>query len=136
MLHYKTGEKIMVKKSFLQNIWNVIVGVDNSAKQQKISASQAETLQKNYLESQKKAAQLTEYPPYIDVARQLFSEKNEIFRAAVFYLGRIAENEGKYAEPIVKIMQQYAATAKRNPEDMEYLAAQINQIEKNIHFNI
>lgn len=126
----------MVKKSFLQNIWNVIVGVDNSAKQHKISASQAETLQKNYLESQKKAAQLTEYPPYIDVARQLFSEKNEIFRAAVFYLGRIAENEGKYAEPIVKIMQQYAATAKRNPEDMEYLAAQINQIEKNIHFNI
>ena len=82
----------------------------------------------------KKAAQLTEYPPYIDVARQLFSEKNEIFRAAVFYLGRIAENEGKYAEPIVKIMQQYAATAKRNPEDMEYLAAQIKQIEKNIHF--
>lgn len=124
----------MVKKSFLQNIWNVIVGVDNSAKQQKISAAQAETLQKNYLESQKKAAQLTEYPPYIDVARQLFSEKNEIFRAAVFYLGRIAENEGKYAEPIVKIMQQYAATAKRNPEDMEYLASQIKQIEKNIHF--
>lgn len=126
----------MVKKSFLQNIWNVIVGDNEKNKQHRISASQAEILQKNYLENQKSAPQITEYPPYIDVARQLFSEKNEIFRAAVFYLGRIAENEGKYAEPIVKIMQQYAATAKRNPEDMEYLAAQIKQIEKNIHFNI
>lgn len=124
----------MVKKSFLQSIWNVIVGDAEKNKQHRISALQAEILQKNYVENQKSAPKITDYPPYIDVARQLFSEKTEIFRAAVFYLRRIAENESKYAEPIFKIMQQYAQTADRPAEDMSFLDEQMRRIEKNIHF--
>lgn len=126
----------MVKKSFLQSIWNVIVGSNDDKSHRRISASQAEVLQKQYLESQKNAAQIDEYPPYIDVAKQLFSEKSEIFRAAVFYLRRIADNEGKYAEPIAKIMQQYTQSAQRDSADMEFLAEQLKEIEKNIHFTI
>ena len=124
----------MVKKSFLQSVWNIIVGDNEKNKQHRISASQAEILQKNYLENQKSAPQITDYPPYIDVARQLFSEKTEIFTAAVFYLRCIAENESKYAEPIFKIMQQYAKTANRKAEDMAFLNEQMQLIEKNIYF--
>lgn len=126
----------MVKKSFLQSIWNVIVGSTDEKSHHRISAAQAEVLQKQYLENQKKSLQIGEYPPYIDVAKQLFSEKTEVFRAAVFYLRRIADNEGKYAEPIAKIMQQYSQTAKRNAEDMAFLASQLKEIEKNIHFTL
>ncbi len=126
----------MVKKSFLQSIWNVIVGSTNEKSHHRISAAQAEVLQRQYLDNQKKSLQIGEYPPYIDVAKQLFSEKTEVFRAAVFYLRRIADNEGKYAEPIAKIMQQYSQTAKRNTEDMAFLASQLKEIEKNIHFTL
>lgn len=126
----------MVKKSFLQSIWNVIVGSNDDKSHRRISASQAGILQKQYLDNQKNAALIDEYPPYIDVAKQIFSEKSEIFRAAVFYLRRIADNEGKYAEPIAKIMQQYTQSAQRDAADMEFLAEQLKEIEKNIHFTI
>ena len=47
----------MVKKSFLQSIWNVIVGSTDEKSHHRISAAQAEVLQKQYLENQKKSLQ-------------------------------------------------------------------------------
>lgn len=126
----------MVKKSFLQSIWNVIVGSTNEKSHHRISAAQAEVLQRQYLDNQKKSLQIGEYPPYIDVAKRLFFWKNRSFQSCCFYLRRIADNEGKYAEPIAKIMQQYSQTAKRNAEDMAFLASQLKEIEKNIHFTL
>ncbi|MDO4161468.1 MAG: hypothetical protein Q4D80_00480 [Pseudomonadota bacterium] len=126
----------MSKKSFLQNIWHMIIGGSASSGHKQISSAQAAVLQKKYLEAREDEAKILEYPPYVDVARQLFSDKKEIFRAAVFYLRRIAENENKYAEAIVTVMKQYAKTAERNAEDMAFLAEQIDAIEKNVHFFI
>lgn len=123
----------MFKKPFLQNIWNIIIG--NTADSPKhITAQEAEELQKHYLEAHKNSAKIQDYPPYIDVARQLFSEKSEVFRAAVFYLQRIAENESKYTEAIITVLKQYAATAKRSTEDLAFLKDKIDYMEKNIHF--
>ena len=65
----------------------------------------------------------------------MFSEKSEIFKAAVFYLCRIAENESKYAEAIVSVMKEYQKSAQRSEEDMDYLAKKIVQAEKNLHFS-
>ncbi len=125
----------MSKKSFLHNIWNIIIGGNETPNQRHISVSQADNLQKKYLESRKTAAIIADYPPYVDIARQMFSEKSEIFKAAVFYLCRIAENESKYAEAIVSVMKEYQKTAQRSEEDMEYLAKKIVQAEKNLHFS-
>lgn len=123
----------MFKKPFLQNIWNIIIGNTTDAPKH-ISAQEADELQKNYLEARKNSVKIQDYPPYIDVARQLFSEKSEVFKAAVFYLQRIAENESKYTEAIITILKQYAATAKRNTEDLAFLKEKIEYLEKNINF--
>lgn len=108
--------------------------VRNNVNERKISEIQAEELQKNYQEAFKNAANILEYPPYIDIVRQLLSDKSEIFRAAVYYLCRIAENESKYAEPIFTILEQYQKRSKRNEADLEFLAAQIQKMKKNIPF--
>lgn len=125
----------MPKKSFLHNIWNIIIGGNETSNQRHISVSQADNLQKKYLETRKSAAVIADYPPYVDIARQMFSEKSEIFKAAVFYLCRIAENESKYAEAIVSVMKEYQKSANRSTEDMDYLAKKIMQAEKNLHFS-
>lgn len=125
-------ENNMLKKSFLQNIWKIIVG--NNTFERKISEIQAEELQKNYKDAFKNAANISEYPPYIDIVRELLSEKSEIFQAAVHYLCRIAENESKYAEPIFTILEQYQKKAKRDEKDLEFLSAQLQKMKKNIPF--
>ena len=48
----------MLKKSFLQNIWKIIVG--NNTFERKISEIQAEELQKNYRDAFKNAANIEE----------------------------------------------------------------------------
>ena len=68
-----------------------------------------------------------QHPNPLDVADVVTTTTHKTLR-------RIAENESKYAEPIFKIMQQYAQTADRPAEDMSFLDEQMQQIEKNIHF--
>ena len=49
-------ERKMSKKSFLHSIWNIIIGGNETPNQRHISVSQADNLQKKYLESRKSAA--------------------------------------------------------------------------------
>ena len=125
----------MSKQSFLHSIWNIIIGGNETPNQRHISVSQADNLQKKYLESRKTAAIIADYPPYVDIARQMFSEKSEIFKAAVFYFFLIAENESKYAVAIVSVMKEYQQSAQRSEENMDYLTKKIVQAEKNLHFS-
>jgi hypothetical protein len=118
----------MAKKSLLKNLLTLVYG-KKAAADDNVSPRQAKDMQ---LACHSKTCDsgLNPYiPPYMEVAKQLFSEKDEIFQAAVYYLVKIAENESKYAEPISMLLKDFAKTAKISEENAAYLQDKINRLE-------
>lgn len=120
----------MKNKSFLQNLWNFISGNDDGSLTEQISAKEAIEIQKKYIAHKCDATLPPNTPPYIEIAKQLFSEKNEVFIASVYYLERIAINETKYVEPIVELLKHYLKISTRSDDDKRFLKQRIHQIEK------
>lgn len=65
--------------------------------------------------------------PYFEIAKQLFSEKESVFNAAVYYLVRIAQNEPTTVSPICAILQNYAQK-NTNPQRQEQLEKALQKI--------
>lgn len=65
--------------------------------------------------------------PYFEIAKQLFSEKESVFNAAVYYLVRIAQNEPTTVSPICAILQNYAQK-NLNPQRQEQIEKALQQI--------
>ena len=120
----------MAEKSFFKNILNVIVAASGKKSVKNLSAQQAISLQKNYIESLKTKKNDLCTPPYIEIAKQLTSDKSEVFRAAVWYLNEIANNESRYKVPIVSILRNYSEKSKRSKEDLDYLNSFLYLLEQ------
>jgi len=121
----------MAKKSFLRSMIEFVSGKYDARK--KLSAENAAVLQLKYQDSFTGRKKRENYPPYLDIVSQLSAEKPEIFRAAVYYLRKIAENENRYCEPICEILQKYAASIQRGTDDVAYLSEQIQKLEQKNH---
>ena len=116
----------MSAKSFLSKIFG---SKSNKNKLKDISAQKALLLQKDYIDNLSKSKSELFTPPFMEVAKQLSSEKPEIFRAAVFYLVNIAKNETQYAADILQILNA-ELKKKHSSDDTNFLQAQINRLNR------
>lgn len=94
-----------------------------------ITPKQANAIQKTSYIISKKEFEKSCTPPYVAIAAQLGSDKQQIFEAAVFYLCTIAFNEPKYQNAIVHILDSYADEHKKFAERTDY----INNMKKKFH---
>ena len=116
----------MSAKSFLSKIFG---SKNNKNKLKDISAQKALLLQKDYIDNLSKSKSELFTPPFMEVAKQLSSEKQEIFRAAVFYLVNIAKNETQYTADILQILKA-ELKKKHSSDDANFLQAQINRLNR------
>ena len=116
----------MSVKSFLSKIFG---SKSNKNKLKDISAQKALLLQKDYIDNLSKSKSELFTPPFMEIAKQLSSEKQEIFRAAVFYLVNIAKNETQYAADILQILNA-ELKKKHSSDDTKFLQAQINKLNR------
>lgn len=118
----------MAEKSFFANLLDFIIKGSKKIEGKNISAQQALLLQKDFVDNLSRKKADISSPPYAEIAKQLSSEKSEIFRAAVYYLIKISDNEPRYFSPILSILQNYAKKAKRSDEDMEFLKTHLKNL--------
>lgn len=112
----------MSEKSFIQNVVNFLfLRPRGTKKKRNISPQEAIALQKKYVADFCEVG-LPYEVPYVEIAKQLFSEKETVFEAAVYYLTRIAQNKKETAEPIAAILQSYMEKCK-NTTRQEIVAA-------------
>ena len=116
----------MSTKSFLSKIFSLN---RKKSKLKDISAQKALLLQKDYIDNLSKSKSELFTPPFMEIAKQLNSEKQEIFRAAVFYLVNIAKNETQYAADILQILNA-EQKKKHSSDDAKFLQAQINKLNR------
>lgn len=120
----------MAEKSVFAELLKFLLNGNNKSEVKNISAQDAVSLQKNYIENLSKNKTDICSPPYLEIAKQLNSTKSEIFQAAVFYLTQISENESRYAAPIISILKKCKKGKKRSAEDMDYLDFCLDKLEK------
>lgn len=120
----------MAKKSFLKKLLILVAQNAESSEMENISKHRALRLQKDYVNSLKQERKRTITPPYKEIMKQLNAEKSEIFRAAVYYLLEIADNEQKYHDEIIAELQTFLQNSKRSKEDLEYLSKQLQKVAK------
>lgn len=120
----------MAEKSFFANILKFITKVGDNSETKNISVQQALSLQKDFIENLNRGKINACTPPYIEISKQLKSEKSEVFKASVYYLSQIAKNEAYYKAPIVSILKHYKEKNKRAAEDIQYLDFYLKQLEK------
>ena len=116
----------MSAKSFLSKIFSLN---RKKSKLKDISAQKALLLQKDYIDNLSKSKSELFTPPFMEIAKQLNSEKQEIFRAAVFYLVNIAKNETQYTADILQILNT-ELKKKHSSDDAKFLQAQINKLNR------
>lgn len=68
-------------------------------------------------------------PPYKEVLEQLNVENEQIFRAVVYNLSRIAINRKKYRKDILHHLEEHYFSGKRSTVLQGYLAIKISKIK-------
>lgn len=94
-----------------------------------ISEDIAKKIQKSAYDLCHQCEKDTFTPPYKIIAEQLQVEDDQIFRAAVFSLANIAMNENKYAEDIIRILENTTEHHHRNPDQIGYVNGKINSLK-------
>lgn len=84
-----------------------------------ISPKEAAEIQHQSFLEEAKISEKSCTPPYLQIAKQLESNKIQVFEAAVFYLTTIASLETKYKKPIMHILNSYI---EENPTLKERVA--------------
>ena len=117
----------MSEKSFIQNVADFLfMRPRTGTKKKNISPQEAIALQKKYMADFCEIG-LPHEMPGVEIAKQLFSEKETVFEAAVYYLTRIAQNKKQAAEPIAAILQGYMEKCK-DATRQEIVAAALENI--------
>lgn len=95
-----------------------------------ISADAAKKIQKVASQTDKCYAHGDYKPPYLEIVAQLDSEKEQIFRAAVFSLYKIAFISKNYRQEILHILQKKAETLQMGSGRYAYVAEKISELNK------
>ena len=119
----------MAQSSVIGNMLKFVFRRNAKPKRRDISAPEAVNLQKQYIADFCAAGALyTE--PYVEIAKQLLSPQDEVFRAAVYYLQKIAQNQPDTVEPIVALLESCAAQNLRSEADKTLLRQAIDEITR------
>lgn len=110
-----------------KSLFNKFVGLFSKKNKQlggsTLSASAARHVQRNYI-SADNTDDLLPLPPYLEIAKQLYSPKTEVFSAALYYLQKIAVNEPDEAAGIVKALNDCLKSKNKTitPQHREQIA--------------
>lgn len=118
----------MVKQSKFRNMLRFLFQQQEKNIAARMTPSKARKAQKKCFEQEKAEIEVL---PYMEISKQLYHQKSEIFRAAVFYLEQIALNGEANSKSILDILLHFQKENKRLKEDQEYLDAAIADIKDN-----
>ena len=93
-----------------------------------INESSARKIQKQASDKRNRESLKIASPAYKKIAEQLSSEKEQIFEAALYYFGKIAQNSHKHKGEIIKIMQDFAALPSTDEKRREAVLSKIPQL--------
>ena len=68
-------------------------------------------------------------PTYLQMVPDLDDKNEQVFRAAVHYLGKIAENNKKYREQIVILMNNRIASSRLSDDRKQQLKAKVDYLQ-------
>ena len=122
-----TGGRKMIKKSIFKKFLNIFIANKNKAFGKNISVNEALNIQNDYAASRCDNDKLPGFP-YVEIAKQLASPKQEIFDAALYYMQRIAANEPKIKNRIVDLLESISNDTKIN----EARKSMISQVVKSL----
>ena len=117
----------MRENSFIERMLKFVFGHGSLEKKSKISPKDAQKIQKEYISFCQKNSDFCQ--PYVEIAKQLFSPKTEIFSAAVYYLQKIACNNPQDREPIMLLLENYASQHAVKSEDKNLINEAIATIK-------
>ncbi|MBR3501601.1 MAG: hypothetical protein IKO06_01710 [Alphaproteobacteria bacterium] len=101
----------MNKKDLLKSLMFLFKKKRRKSHGKNISAAEAIDIQNKYMNiSCPIDAPIA--PPYVEIAKQLYSPKQEVFVAALFYLEQIALNEKSHNSAIVGLLQKFSVDEK------------------------
>lgn len=109
----------------LQKWFNGLRQSDNYVRQKNITATQARNMQNAYINAEKCAVN----PPYEEIAKQLYADKEEIFNAACYYLEKIGLQKKHNKEQIVRCLQTCAKSSELSEKRQQKIAAVIARIK-------
>lgn len=112
MLNLVRGRK-MIEKSIFKKFLNIFIANKNKAFGKNISVNEALNIQNDYATSRCDNGKLPGFP-YVEIAKQLASPKQEIFDAALYYMQRIAVNEPKIKNRIIDLLESISNDTKIN----------------------
>ena len=119
----------MTEKSFFNNFMNLFSIKHKKSGVQNISAGKAINLQNAYISATQHLTD-TETFPYTEIVKQLYSPKEEIFAAALYYLKKIAKNEPDEVPDILSELNVCLSKKKKmsplNTEQIKQTIADIN----------
>lgn len=118
----------MVKKSLLSKFLKLFTGKKNRFGKN-ISADEAINIQSEYAFSYCDDDKLPNYP-YVEIAKQLASDKAEIFNAALYYLRKIAQNEPKNRVRIVDLLKSISQENSLSDENKKLILQTIEDISE------
>lgn len=105
----------MSQKSLFKKFFSLFANNKAVVTSKNISKAEAINLQQEYIADNH--AQNTDFlPPYLDILKQLDAPKPEVFTAALYYLGQIANNESHHKANIIESLTA-KSKEKKLPED-------------------
>ena len=116
----------MANQSLFKKFMHLFV----ASKGNDISKSEAITLQQKYI-ADSCSRNISAYPPYLEIVKQLDSPKLQIFNAALYYLEQIANNESDYSAEIVNLLTIKSKLKKMTPERKGLIAQTLDKINQN-----
>jgi hypothetical protein len=124
--------KLMNEKSILSNFMKFFSIKSKSYGGAKLSASDAISLQNAYIAAVKCVSSDNSLP-YAEIFKQLYSHKEEVFAATIYYLRKIADNNPDIAPNIVSALQNFVALkTNKAPERKQQIQQLIEDIEKTL----
>lgn len=123
-----TGGRKMIKKSIFKKFLKIFIADKNKAFGKNISVNEALNIQNDYAANQCDNDKLPGFP-YVEIAKQLASPKQEIFDAALYYMRRIALNEPKIRGRIADLLESISNDTKINEARKSLIEQTIKSIK-------
>ena len=95
-----------------------------------VSEATAKSIQKKDYDLRTKKQSNVVTPPYLLLADQLEVKDDQIFRASVFSLAKIAVNEKTSAPEIIVILEKHADSSTRTEDQRNYIISKIELIKR------
>lgn len=102
----------------------------NHSRERLISISVAKKIQQSAYEHALAHHEEAYSPTYLQMVPDLDDKNEQVFQAAVHYLGKIAENNKDYREPIMILMNNRIASSRLSDNRKQQLKDKVEYLQK------